>query len=148
MTTDNSTTENAHSHLPLHLSHNSISSLLCISTWYVPISHSALFTFHSVQVNQNRLSKDDFLFGKPTSHTMLFVWNPRALRAKGVKFLAFYVRPEGSLNSFPTLPNIRSGHLLLSGLKPFTRYYVNATTKRSAQSFVNLGHFDTTPSGI
>ena len=111
------------------------------------IIHSALSSFHSDQVNKNKLSADDFLIGTPTSRTMAFVWSPHALRAKRINFLAFYVRAEGALEASPTLSNIGSGGLLLTGLKPFTRYYVNVTAKSDAKSFVNLGYFDTRPSG-
>ena len=112
------------------------------------MAHGAHFSFHLDLVNHNVLSKDDFLFGNPTPQTMKFTWNPRSLQAKGVQLLTFLIRAEEAPTAFPTLTYVKTGRLLLTALKPFTRYYVNVTALSNVQTFVNLGHFDTRPNGI
>lgn len=140
--------ENAHSPLPRHRTHYSSSSQPRTSIWYVLMAHGAHFSFHLDLVNHNVLSKDDFLFGNPTPQTMKFTWNPRSLQAKGVQLLTFLIRAEEAPTAFPTLTYVKTGRLLLTALKPFTRYYVNVTALSNVQTFVNLGHFDTRPNGI
>lgn len=99
-------------------------------------------------VTETRLSLDDFTIGSPTSHSVCISWSSQALKAKGVKGFDFIISstktPE---RPFTLSAELLSGSLTLKELRAFTRYQVNVRENGFDKTILDLGQFNTWPTG-